>query len=1488
MSDVPSRLSAAKRQLLQKRLHGKSAAAGQTVSRPANAEPYQLSFAQQRLWFIERFEEGNVAYNIPFAFRLRGQLHLAALERSLEEIVRRHEILRTSFRSIDGKPEAVVQPRLVVPLSVKNLQDIPPEQRESEFETMIQQDARQPFDLENPPLFRHTLLRFEEREYILLMTIHHIIFDGWSVGVFMQELTLLYNQYSHGKPLSLPTLPIQYGDFARWQREWLTGETLDRQRTYWKKQLLHCPSLLELPTDHPRPARQTFRGATCSFLIPDVVAASLCQLNQQEKNTLFITLLTAFNILLYRYSGQEDILIGSPVANRHRSEFEGLIGFFVNMLVLRTDLSGNPSFRELLKQVRATTLDAQAHQDMPFDLLVENLAPERNLSHQPLFQVAFAFRDEQVQPLKFSHLTVEPIPIFNGATKFDLFLEMTTTRQGLCGMFEYNSDLFEPATIQRMITHFQTLLHSIATHPEQRIAELPILTEDEQRQLLIEWNTTTTDYPKHATIQALFERQAEQTPDALALVTDNTRMTYRQLNNAANQLAHSLRRSGVGAETLVGLCMERSLDMLVALLGILKAGGAYVPFDPTYPSERLSFMLEDTQVAVVLTQSHLVEKLPPNHARVMCVDAENAFASESPENPTHAGTPDNVAYVMYTSGSTGKPKGVCVTHRGVVRLVKATNYAELTAQDTFLQFAPISFDASTFEIWGSLLNGAQLVLMPAGTPSLEELGRVIRQQHVTILWLTAGLFHLMVEKQLDALRSVRQLLAGGDVLSVPHVQRVLKEIPTCTLINGYGPTESTTFACCYPIPRSDQLPVSVPIGRPIANTEAYILDRHLQPVPIGVTGELYLGGAGLAREYLHRPKLTQERFAPHPFSDSAEARLYKTGDLVRYRPDGTIEFLGRLDYQVKIRGFRIEPGEIEHCLLQHSAVREALVLVRRPASGEPSLAAYIVTKQECQITVGDLRDFLKTRVPDYMIPATFTTLAAFPLTPNGKVDRRALPEPDAERGGAADTFVAPRNQAEERMAELWKSILSLTTIGIYDDFFEAGGHSLLLIRLVADIEQVFQVRLPLYQFFETPTIAGLVQAIQRAAWQGKEPAVLETQAIDIAAETTLDEHIRVEEGVGSAPLDPQMWQAVFLTGATGFLGAFLLHELLQQTNAAIYCLVRAASVAEGKQRLKKTLQHYLIWSEPLRDRIIPVCGDLAQPLLGLSSEEFDTLAKRVDVIYHSGAQVNLLYPYSALKAANVLGTQEALRLAAQAKIKPIHYLSTVGVFPADYAPDGEPITEDAPLPAFDDLQIGYAQSKWVAEKLVAAAFHRGIPCAIYRPSRIAGHSQTGVWNTSDFACRMIKSCIQTGIAPQQQINSENWAPVDYVSQALIHLSIQPSSKGQVFHLVNRHPLNWEELLAWIHAFGYPLKTLSYIRWRRELCERVPDNELTPLLPLFQTASPATVTQRFAYWNTVAGLEGTPITCPQVNHALLYTYFAYFLRHAFLCAPHLVN
>ena len=1045
-----------------------------------------LSFAQQRLWFLDQFEPNSPFYNIPLALRLAGNLKVRALEQSLQEIITRHEALRTNFITVDGKASQIIQTHTDWQVSVVDLRHLPKSEQELVTQQLAQEHALQPFDLARQPLIRATLVVLSDTEHILLVCMHHIVSDGWSMGVFVKELATLYDGYAQGKSPNLAPLPIQYADFALWQRQWLQGDILQSQLDYWQQQLKDAPALLALPTDKPRPAVQTFAGAHHKFELSVELTSKLTKLSQEQGCTLFMTLLAAYDTLLYRYTGVADILVATPTANRDRIEIEGLIGFFVNTLVMRTDLAGNPSFSELLGRVRKMAMDAYAHQNLPFEMLVEALQPERNLSHTPLFQVMFVLENAPVSELELTGLTVNLLKIKSTTAKFDLTLGMENTATGLVGVWEYNTDLFDAGTIERMAGHFVTLLEAIVANPQERISQLPILTAVEQQQLLVEWNNTQADYSQNKCIHQLFEEQVERTPDAVAVVFENEQLTYQQLNCRANQLAHYLRSLGVGADELVGICVERSLEMVVGLLGILKVGGAYLPLDPEYPTERLHFMLEDAQVKVLLTQQPLVPLVPEHQACNIYLDTDwEKIAQNSKSNPKNSVTPDNLAYVIYTSGSTGKPKGVLVNHVSVVNLYTDFQTKKpLSVGDRCSLWTSISFDVSIYEIFSALLAGASLYIVP-------ELARL---DTITFTnWLdsqqicSAYIPPFMLKDFLDRLSqtpyqlSLQRLLVGVEPIQEQLLISLSQRIPGLCILNGYGPTETTICSTLYPLQLQSIGNRNTPIGKPVQNTDIFLLDDQMQLIPIGVIGEIHIGGIGLARGYLNRKELTQEKFIPNPFSDEPHSRLYKTGDQARYLPDGNIEYIGRIDNQVKIRGFRIELGEIEAVLNQNADVQASCVIAREDIPGQKRLVAYVVLHQHCTPAISELRQYLKAKLPEYMMPNAFVVLESLPITPNGKVDRRVLPMPDLQ--SSIGKYVAPRTPTEEILSQIWTQVLKVEQVGIHDNFFELGGHSLLATQLVSRIRKIFQVELPLRELFATATVGELAQSIEQLQQQ---------------------------------------------------------------------------------------------------------------------------------------------------------------------------------------------------------------------------------------------------------------------------------------------------------------------------------------------------------------------------------------------------------------------
>ena len=1035
---------------------------------------FPAAFAQQRLWFLSLLAPNNPFYNVATAIRLTGNLNLTALQQTFNEIIRRHEVWRTTFAMEEGQLNQVIAASASIKLKLVDLQHLPVSERETTARKQAIALSQLPFNLSTDLLLRVTIFQLDVNDSILLLSLHHIVADGWSIGVLIKEITALYAAFWTNTSL-LPDLPIQYADFAAWQKQELP-KIIESQLPYWKTQLADLQTL-NLPYDRPRNPIPSYKGSTYNFLaLPASLSESLAAFNQQRGVTLFMTILAAVQTLLYRYTGQEDIAVGSPIANRNRAELEPLIGFFVNTLVMRVQLSSNLTFVELLAKVKQITIDAYTHQDLPFEKLVQELQPERDLSKHPLFQVAVSLQNTPFTALELPGLTLNPFEIENGTSKLDLELNFWQSSAGLEAQIIYSTDLCDRSTILRMAGHLQTLLAAIINNPQQTLAELPILTATERQQLLIDWNNTYQNYPDKY-LHQIFEEQVNNNPNAIALIHDNNQLTYQQLNEQSNQLAHYLQSLGVAPDVIVGICLEKSPLIIVAILGILKAGGAYLPIDPTYPKARSRFMLEDSQITILLTQQSVFTE-DWEHKLVFIDD--NAIASQNKYNPTNSVKATNLAYTIYTSGSTGQPKGVLIEHRGLTNIIHAQRQIfDLKPQHRILQFASISFDASIFEIVMGLANGATLYLIPEKSRLGASLTAYLRCHSITHATLPPAVLKTLVPEQLPALQTL--ILAGeactGDVTIWAKNRR---------LFNAYGLTETTIWSTIA------EIGDSISIGRAIANTQLYVLDSNYQPVPVDIPGELYIGGLGIARGYLHRPELTAKRFIPNPFVETLQCnvslpqflypisnvslpKFYKTGDLVRYLPNGNLEFLGRQDEQVKIRSHRIELGEIESILSQHPAIQATVVVAKENADSK-QLIAYIVFQPNLTLSPTQLRDFLKAKLPDYSIPSTFIVQSSLPLTSNGKIDRNALKSSNTTTN---QSFVAPRNATESTLTTFWAQTLTLERVGIQDSFFELGGDSLLAIALLEQINQHFKQNLPLSALFSAPTVEQFAPNIEK-------------------------------------------------------------------------------------------------------------------------------------------------------------------------------------------------------------------------------------------------------------------------------------------------------------------------------------------------------------------------------------------------------------------------
>jgi amino acid adenylation domain-containing protein len=1105
MDDIAKRLAALSpenlalfRQRLRSRL--KETAHDRITPRPRDGKPFPLSFAQERLWFFDRLQPGIPIYNLSTSTTIPGTLNVEALERALFEMVRRHESLRTTFDAADGQPVQVIAPPSRIPLSIVDLTSgfADEGQRLARAQELAAEESMRPFDLARGPLIRVTLFRLGVEHHWLLLAMHHIVSDGWSLGVLMQELSLLYEAYAKGQPSPLKELPMQYADFAVWQREWLSGETLERELRYWREQLADAPTVLELPADRPRPPAQSFRGAAQMLHVRLPLLRQLKTLAQQTGSSLFMVLLAVFKVLLARYTGQRDVLVGTPIANRNRAELESLIGFFVNTLALRTRIDGRQSFSQLLGQVREATLSAYAHQDLPFEKLVEELQPDRRLSHHPLVQVMFIMQNDPTltraaRSTDGGGVSAQEVgtagegadagvddadaagapAVVHGLSKLDLALSFTETPAGLFGVLEYSTDLFDDLRISRMIGHYKRLLEAVVADPDKSVAELPMLGEDERRQLLVDWNRTQAAHERSGCVHEMFAARAAQNPRATAVIDGTQEISYAELNARANRLARHLLKRGVRPETRVCIMLDGRFETIVAILAVLKAGGAYVPLDPAYPAERLAFIMKDAAPAVAVTLSRYAGRLKEGDAgglQVIAVDEDAAaIGREEDEDPPSRLDERNLAYIIYTSGSTGNPKGVMVEHGGLRNLAEAQARSfGVRPVDRVLQFASLSFDLSVFELSLALTAGATLCLGVRDVLLFgESLFEQLRAQEVSVAALPPTVLATLPEEDLTALRL---LIVGGESCPPELIARWARGR---RFFNAYGPTETTVWVTASEYGAENVLP---PIGRPIINSQLYVLDACLQPVPVGIPGELHIGGLGVTRGYLNHPELTAERFIPHPFGAEPGARLYKTGDLVRYHADGQVEFLGRVDQQIKIRGYRLEPGEVEAAIKRMPGVREAVVVAREDVPGEKRLLAYFTAGSD--VSVNELRRHVRDCLPEHMIPSAFVWLETLPLTPSGKVDRRALPAPDRVRPELENEYEPPRTPLEEELCGIWSKVLGLERIGVNDNFFALGGHSLLAVQVMSRVQEALQIEVPLRLLFEFPTVAQLSAAVE--------------------------------------------------------------------------------------------------------------------------------------------------------------------------------------------------------------------------------------------------------------------------------------------------------------------------------------------------------------------------------------------------------------------------
>jgi amino acid adenylation domain-containing protein/thioester reductase-like protein len=1449
---------------------------------------FRISPQQKYLWNLQK---DNSSYCVQSAILIEGRLKKDVLKLALEQVVNRQDILRTNFIKPPGikTPMQGISERGYLTIQEVDFSNIEEKEQLNQVPSLLQQQRLIPWNFEQGSLLRVSLINLSANKYILLMTLPAICADSCSIKNLVQEIGLCYDAALQDTELDVEEI-VQYLQFSEWQNELLEDAEADDGKQYWQKYDLSSLEKLSISFENQLPNDDyQFNIGSYTWQIEPNLFSKIKTLSEKYQSSVSDFLVSCWQILLSRFTEQKQLTIGIATDGRKYEELESVIGLLTKYLPLSVNLENNPSFQEILEIVSQSIQENWEWQEY-FSWDNWTQGENNNIKiNSTFFPFSFEFQSETAK------YTAEEVSFsiykqFACTEPFKIKLSCYQQADSLIANFDYDFNLFNPENIQLLATYFQNLVESAVDAPATPIDKLAILNQSDRHQLLVEFNHTQTDFPQDKCFHQLFTEQVARTPQNIAVVFEDQKLTYTELNARSNQLAYYLQKLGVKPEVVVGIYMERSVDTIVALLAILKAGGAYLPLDPDSPAENLSLRLQDAQIPILLTQQHLVTELALEAIQVVCLEqVQNAIASESQENPRTHTNITNLAYVIYTSGSTGKPKGVAVEHQQLLNylhgIIKRLN---LPSEASFAMVSTLAADLGNTAIFPALSTGGCLhIISFERATDPEALIDYFHRYPIDCLKIVPShLEAILTSYKSQSILPRQKLILGGEATNWNLIKKIYQLNPECTIINHYGPTETTVGVLSYQL-QSDcyqYKSTTVPLGRPFSNTQIYLLDRYLQPVPIGVKGELYIGGACVTRGYLHHLELTQTNFISNPFNHDGKARLYKTGDLARYLPDGNIEFIGRIDNQVKIRGYRIELAEIETVLQQHQDIDRAVVIQREDTPGEKRLVAYLISQQKRSLdnSTSELRSFLQAKLPEYMLPSAFVLLKSLPLTANGKIDRQALPIPVI--GELEQNFIAPRTPVEQVLAGIWAELLSLTHVSVTSNFFELGGHSLLLTQLVVRVREAFQINLPYGILFETPTVAGLAEQIEIIIKTGDVKAI--SSRIDLNAEAVLDETIFPETPYVWSKTEPK---AILLTGATGFLGSFLLAELLQQTQADIFCLVRAVNLETAKQKIHSCLTTYDLWQESFSSRIVAVIGELSQPLLGLTEAEFTTLASQIDVIYHNGAMVNFVYPYSVLKPTNVLGTQEILRLASQIKTKPVHFISTTNAISPNVGSGVKIVRESDAIGSDEIIDTGYAQSKWVAEKLINIARDRGLPICIYRPGRIIWHSETGVGNTSDNTFRMLKGCIQLGSVPQGE-GMVNLIPVDFITKTILHLSRQKESFGKAFHLINAHPAPLNEIVNWVRSFGYQLREITDAEWREELrtiASKSPDHALYPLVPFWSKEpdpNTTSLTLEFDYQNTLNGLNGTDIKCPPVSHNIFDKFLSYLIQNGFLDSP----
>jgi amino acid adenylation domain-containing protein/thioester reductase-like protein len=1449
--------------------------------RVPSGQPAPLSFAQEGIWIADQLRPGEPTYTTPMAVRLRGPLRRAALTGAVADVVARHEVFRTVIRAPQGRPLQVVLPRGPREMATTDLTGLPPRQRYPAAVAHATEQARQYIDPAGP-MGRFHLYRLADDDHLLFLAVHHLVWDGWSISVFFRELSACYRARADGSRSGLPALPVQYADYATWQRDRFTATGAgSTDLDYWRTQLSGDLAPFELPRVLPTAGETDNAGAVTQLLVSKEELRQITAFARAERVSLFMMLKTALHVVLHRLTGVPKVATVFPSANRNLAELENLIGLFVNQLVLRTDCTDDPSFRALLHQVRAKALRAFRHAELPFESLVRELGIDRDASRNPLDQVRLGFQNAtDTSLLDLPAVHSEIVELHSGATKEKLDLVAWEQPAGLELVAAYNTGVFDELAANRLLRRLAQVMSAACADPERPASELPLLVEGEQAELLRAGERAPSGEPP-GTVPGMLAAHTARIPDATALVCDTESISYRELGERADLLARVLRDQGVRRGDPVGLYLGRSADFVIAALAVFRLGGHYVPLDPDMPPARTEFLLADTAPAAVVTSAALASTLPRTAGRV--VPLEPGWHKQLPDPggalERHECGAD-YAYVMYTSGSTGRPKAATIPQHSVVEMIRhQQSVLPLGVGDRVAHRAPLTFDVSVIELFWPLCSGATVVIVPpAAVADVRALAALAKAQQVSVMFLVPSLIRAFLAADPPALPQLRALLCTGEALTPELIGRVRQFAPQVTLVNIYGATEASIYATTWTLPPGEDIPAEVPVGVPRPGVRCHVLDAAGRPLPAGSRGELYQGGIAVTPQcgYLGRPALTAERFVPDPFSTERGARLYRTGDLVRMYRDGSLHYAGRADGQLKRDGVRIEPGEIQAVLEAQPDVAHAHVTDYTDADIS-HLVAYVVPPPGARVDTQALRGAAAAALPRQLVPSRYVCLDSLPLTENGKIDRRALPPPPAQAPTREGQRRAPRSNAEHVLTACVAELLGLEQVWADDDFFHLGGTSLQAAELAYRLGKKFGTAVNVRAVFETRSLAELTERVV-----GGPEHDTAGNTLPLAADARLDPAITV---AGADPIDPKRVadpRHVLLTGGTGFLGAFLLRALLDRTRAHVHCLIRAADDAAAARRVAETLRSYGLWDDAVPSRMTVLAGDLGLPLLGLSEKRFTELAGRLDAIHHNGARVNHLESYDRLRAANVSGTAEILRLATTHRLKPVHFVSTSGLA---YGTGKNPpvLTEDRRVPSTEVLPAGYVASKWVAEELVHAAGERGLPVAVYRPGRVCGHSATGAAGTDDAFWNLVRAMSVIGAAPDVELTAD-LVPVDHVAGAIVHLSQQSDNLGTTFHVTSRRQVPVRLVVSRLRAMGYPLETLPAAQWQTKLSSAAAEDTS---LRLVATQAEATDALGPVVWgrdNTERALAGAPVPAAEVDGHLLDRYLEYFVQRGFLPPP----